>query len=169
MIGDILQPTHLLFILVVALLVLGPKRLPEVGKSLGKGIRDFRGALTGDDNDEPQISEQAHYAPPPPVSTVQAPAPAPPVQQPDMPAPSAQTAPAPPSAPAPQPAPADTTASAVGPADTTATAVHPAANGAAETHADDAPVHPTSVENPSTESTTGTGEPAAQPAEQHVS
>lgn len=46
-IGDIIQPTHLLFILVVALLVLGPKRLPEVGRSLGKGIRDFRGAMAG--------------------------------------------------------------------------------------------------------------------------
>ena len=49
MVGDVLQPTHLIFILVVALLVLGPKRLPEVGRSLGKGIRDFRGALTGID------------------------------------------------------------------------------------------------------------------------
>ena len=47
MIGDILQPTHILFILVVALLVLGPKRLPEVGRSLGKGLRDFRGAMSG--------------------------------------------------------------------------------------------------------------------------
>lgn len=47
MFGDILQPTHLIFILVVALLVLGPKRLPEVGRSLGKGIRDFRGAMAG--------------------------------------------------------------------------------------------------------------------------
>lgn len=47
MVGDILQPTHLLLILLVALLVLGPKRLPEVGRSLGKGIRDFRGAMSG--------------------------------------------------------------------------------------------------------------------------
>jgi sec-independent protein translocase protein TatA len=47
MIGDIVQPTHLLLILVVALLVLGPKRLPEVGRGLGKGIRDFRTALAG--------------------------------------------------------------------------------------------------------------------------
>jgi sec-independent protein translocase protein TatA len=47
MFGDIIQPTHLLFILVVALLVLGPKRLPEVGRSLGKGLRDFRGAMAG--------------------------------------------------------------------------------------------------------------------------
>src|SRR5437660_7721822 len=49
MIGDILQPTHLLFVLVIALLVLGPKRLPEVGRSLGRGLRDFRQAMSGDD------------------------------------------------------------------------------------------------------------------------
>jgi sec-independent protein translocase protein TatA len=48
-VGDILQPTHLLFVLVVALLVLGPKRLPEVGRSLGKGLRDFRSALSGEE------------------------------------------------------------------------------------------------------------------------
>jgi sec-independent protein translocase protein TatA len=51
-VGDILQPTHLLFILVVALLVLGPKRLPEVGKSLGRGLRDFRNAVSGEDHDQ---------------------------------------------------------------------------------------------------------------------
>jgi TatA/E family protein of Tat protein translocase len=51
-VGDILQPTHLLFILVIALLVLGPKRLPEVGKSLGRGLRDFRQAISGDDRDD---------------------------------------------------------------------------------------------------------------------
>ncbi len=48
MVGDILQPTHLLFILVVALLVLGPKRLPEVGRTLGNGLRDFRSAINGE-------------------------------------------------------------------------------------------------------------------------
>jgi sec-independent protein translocase protein TatA len=47
MFGDIIQPTHLIFILVVALLVLGPKRLPEVGRSLGRGIRDFRQGMQG--------------------------------------------------------------------------------------------------------------------------
>jgi sec-independent protein translocase protein TatA len=47
MVGDILQPTHLLFVLVVALLVLGPKRLPEVGRALGNGLRDFRSAIGG--------------------------------------------------------------------------------------------------------------------------
>lgn len=48
MVGDILQPTHLLFVLVVALLVLGPKRLPEVGRQLGNGLRDFRAAMNGE-------------------------------------------------------------------------------------------------------------------------
>jgi sec-independent protein translocase protein TatA len=56
MVGDILQPTHLVFVLVVALLVLGPKRLPEVGRQLGNGLRDFRAALNGErseHHDEP--------------------------------------------------------------------------------------------------------------------
>ncbi|HEY3729383.1 MAG TPA: twin-arginine translocase TatA/TatE family subunit [Solirubrobacteraceae bacterium] len=52
MVGDILQPTHLLFVLVVALLVLGPKRLPEVARQLGNGLRDFRSAISGEDRDE---------------------------------------------------------------------------------------------------------------------
>jgi sec-independent protein translocase protein TatA len=47
MFGDIVQPTHLLLILVVALIVLGPKRLPEVGRSLGRGLRDFRQGMSG--------------------------------------------------------------------------------------------------------------------------
>jgi sec-independent protein translocase protein TatA len=50
-IGDILQPTHLIFVLVIALLVLGPKRLPEVGRSLGKGLRDFKAAVSGEEQE----------------------------------------------------------------------------------------------------------------------
>jgi sec-independent protein translocase protein TatA len=46
-IGDLIQPTHLIFILVIALIFLGPKRLPEAGRALGRGIRDFRGAMSG--------------------------------------------------------------------------------------------------------------------------
>ena len=49
MIGNILSPTHLLLVLAVALLVLGPKRLPEVGRGLGSAIRDFKGSLSGAD------------------------------------------------------------------------------------------------------------------------
>jgi sec-independent protein translocase protein TatA len=52
MVGDILQPTHLLFVLVVALLVLGPKRLPEVGRALGNGLRDFKSAIDGQSHDD---------------------------------------------------------------------------------------------------------------------
>jgi sec-independent protein translocase protein TatA len=47
MIGNILSPTHLLLVLGVALLFLGPKRLPEVGRGLGSAIRDFKGSLSG--------------------------------------------------------------------------------------------------------------------------
>jgi sec-independent protein translocase protein TatA len=45
-------PMEIVLVLVVALLVLGPKRLPEAGRSLGKGIREFKDSLThagGDD------------------------------------------------------------------------------------------------------------------------
>lgn len=48
-------PLELLVVLVIALIVLGPKRLPEVGRSLGRGIREFKDTLSGitDDDDEP--------------------------------------------------------------------------------------------------------------------
>ena len=56
-VGDILQPSHLLFVLVIALLVLGPKRLPEVGRSLGRTMRDFRSAVSGHDTPEQIVPE----------------------------------------------------------------------------------------------------------------
>jgi sec-independent protein translocase protein TatA len=60
MIGNILSPTHLLLVLAVALLVLGPKRLPEAGRGLGAAIRDFRGSLSGaEDTDERPTLESA--------------------------------------------------------------------------------------------------------------
>jgi len=40
------QPTHLLLILLIALIVFGPRRLPELGRSLGTAIRDFKQGLT---------------------------------------------------------------------------------------------------------------------------
>ena len=49
MIENILSPTHLLLILAVALIVLGPKRLPEAGRSLGRGIREFKASLSSTD------------------------------------------------------------------------------------------------------------------------
>ncbi|MFP5380052.1 MAG: twin-arginine translocase TatA/TatE family subunit [Vicinamibacteria bacterium] len=51
-----LGPGELLLILAIALVVLGPKKLPEVGRSLGKGMREFKDSLSGmsvnDDDDE---------------------------------------------------------------------------------------------------------------------
>ena len=41
------QPLHLLVILVIAIFVFGPKKLPELGKSLGDGIRGFKEAVNG--------------------------------------------------------------------------------------------------------------------------
>ena len=45
-------PMEIALVLVIALVVFGPKRLPELGKSMGKGIREFKGSLTLDDDDE---------------------------------------------------------------------------------------------------------------------
>lgn len=45
MFEGLLQPVHLLIILFIALIVFGPKRLPELGKGLGKSIRDFKDAM----------------------------------------------------------------------------------------------------------------------------
>ncbi len=45
MFEGLFQPMHLLVILLICLLVFGPKRLPELGKGLGEGIRGFRDAM----------------------------------------------------------------------------------------------------------------------------
>jgi sec-independent protein translocase protein TatA len=43
----LLTPSHVAILLIVALLILGPKRLPEAGRALGTGIREFKDAITG--------------------------------------------------------------------------------------------------------------------------
>ena len=45
MLDNLFQPRHLLVILFIALLVFGPKKLPELGKGLAQGIRGFRDSL----------------------------------------------------------------------------------------------------------------------------
>ena len=45
-------PIELIVVLVVALLVFGPKRLPDFGRSLGSGMREFKESVTGADRDE---------------------------------------------------------------------------------------------------------------------
>jgi sec-independent protein translocase protein TatA len=47
MFTDLLQPTHLLIVMVVALIFLGPKRLPGAGRALGQGLREFKQSITG--------------------------------------------------------------------------------------------------------------------------
>ena len=58
-------PMELIIVLVVALLVIGPKRLPEVGKSLGRGMREFKDSISGDrrdDEDDVDVSPPLHRA-----------------------------------------------------------------------------------------------------------
>jgi sec-independent protein translocase protein TatA len=47
------SPIQLIIVMIIALVVLGPKRLPEMGKSLGKGIREFKQSVSGDE--EPKL------------------------------------------------------------------------------------------------------------------
>ena len=63
MIGNILSPTHLLLILAVALIVLGPKRLPEAGRGLGSAIRGFKESLSGPEQREDQQAIQPSHEP----------------------------------------------------------------------------------------------------------
>jgi sec-independent protein translocase protein TatA len=56
-----LNPTHIIIVLVIALLVLGPKRLPELGRTLGSGIRDFKSSFDAP-HDAP---DTAHVVAPP--------------------------------------------------------------------------------------------------------
>ena len=73
-------PMELAIVLVVALLVLGPKRLPEVGRSLGNGLREFKDSLAneGHHDDEDEETHLDVEEPPKPVTTAAATAPAPP-------------------------------------------------------------------------------------------
>jgi len=65
-------PMEIAIVLIIALIVFGPKRLPELGKSLGKGIQEFKGTIGGDKSDtEP---ETAAVEPAPVVVTPAAPA-----------------------------------------------------------------------------------------------
>ena len=56
MFEGLFQPMHLLVIFVIAVLVFGPKKLPELGKALGESIREFKKAMSGDDKDSPTPS-----------------------------------------------------------------------------------------------------------------
>jgi sec-independent protein translocase protein TatA len=52
-------PLEIGVLLLIALIVFGPKKLPDLGRSLGKGLREFKGSISGEDDDEkPQVTEQ---------------------------------------------------------------------------------------------------------------
>jgi sec-independent protein translocase protein TatA len=55
---------EILILLLVVLLVFGPKRLPEMGRSLGKGMREFKDSISGNDADEPVHHRLAQELPP---------------------------------------------------------------------------------------------------------
>ena len=58
MFGNTIGPGEIAIVLVIALLIFGPKKLPELGKGLGRGMRDFKRAVTGDDDDERKDEEE---------------------------------------------------------------------------------------------------------------
>ena len=64
------SPLHLAILFLIILLLFGAKRLPEIGSSLGKGMREFKGALMGEDE-----KKSAELTPPTPETTVAAPTP----------------------------------------------------------------------------------------------
>jgi sec-independent protein translocase protein TatA len=52
-------PLELVVVLIIALVIFGPKRLPELGRSMGKGIREFRSSVSGKDKDDEETSKPA--------------------------------------------------------------------------------------------------------------
>jgi sec-independent protein translocase protein TatA len=72
MFTGILQPTHLIVILIVALVFLGPKRLPDAGRALGQGLKEFKSSISGvHDEAAPSLvsSPAVHEEDSPPAET----------------------------------------------------------------------------------------------------
>ncbi len=58
MLGNI-GPLEIIVVLIIALVVFGPKRLPELGNSLGRGIREFKESVTGENKDDDEEDVKA--------------------------------------------------------------------------------------------------------------
>lgn len=72
------NPLHIAFIVVIVLLVFGARRLPELGRSLGTGMREFKQAITGESQSSTQSHDERPTLPPakpPATEPVQAPPP----------------------------------------------------------------------------------------------
>ncbi len=65
--GDLLQPWHIIVLAIVAFLLFGAKRLPELGKGLGEGLKGFREGIRGVSDPPPPAppAQQQNTAPPP--------------------------------------------------------------------------------------------------------
>jgi sec-independent protein translocase protein TatA len=57
--GFQIGPLELIVVLAIALIVLGPKKLPEVGRSIGNGMREFKESISGDHRDDDRDSVEA--------------------------------------------------------------------------------------------------------------
>ena len=55
-------PMEIVVVLVIALLILGPKKLPEMGRSLGTGMRSFKDAVSGDGDPQEELPEKTPVA-----------------------------------------------------------------------------------------------------------
>lgn len=65
-------PLELAIVLIIALVVFGPKRLPDLGKSLGSGMREFKDSISGKDDEEKQLEEtKRHLAEESPATTAE--------------------------------------------------------------------------------------------------
>jgi sec-independent protein translocase protein TatA len=67
------NPLHIAFLVVILLLVFGARRLPEIGRSLGSGMREFKDSISGESK-QPTLSQTTQQQPPPPQQAAQAPA-----------------------------------------------------------------------------------------------
>ena len=62
MLEGLFQPMHLIIILVIAIVIFGPKKLPELGKGLGKSIREFKNAMS-DINKDVEVTPEGKETP----------------------------------------------------------------------------------------------------------
>ncbi len=94
------NPIHIAFIVVILLLIFGARRLPEIGRSLGSGMREFKDSISGEAKQQPTLTHAVQQAPvaqpqQQPVAQPQQPVAPPPVAAPAGAAPPPAPAPAP--------------------------------------------------------------------------